>query len=188
LRKKRFMNSRFSKKGLTVALGASVFALSSFTTVNAHLLYDGYCVAPLGPDNADSCYEHRTQNWCDEKGGTWYPVPGNSDEPNTSCKVDFPEVPLLISIADLSATKNGSGVDLILTTSAELNTAALAIIRGNKLGNGGTEIDVACEFDSAGTQNGATYNCTDDVVGDTYRVLETEYDGRVIVYDEVTPE
>ncbi|MCK5523941.1 MAG: hypothetical protein KAI83_12485 [Thiomargarita sp.] len=97
--------------------------------------------------------------------------------------------PLLATGVNLTAKVVGNKVKLELTTTAEPDTAALAILRGNKLSNGGTEIDVACKFDSAGTtQNGATYKCKDAVVGDTYRVLETEYDGSVIVYDEVTPE
>ncbi|MCK5524548.1 MAG: hypothetical protein KAI83_15565, partial [Thiomargarita sp.] len=62
---------------------------------------------------------------------------------------DFEWVPsLLATNVDLIATKNGTGVDLTLTTSAEPDTAALLILRGNKLSNGGTEIDVACHFAS----------------------------------------
>jgi hypothetical protein len=57
------------------------------------------------------------------------------------------------------------------------------ILRGEKLENGGTKIKVVCEFPSGGSP----YTCTDTVVGDTYRVLEIEYDGDLIVYDEVMP-
>jgi len=91
---------------------------------------------------------------------------------------------LLATGVKLTATKNGSGVDLTLTTTAEPNTAALLILRGNKLSNGGTEIDAACDFISGGSP----YTCTDDVVADTYRAAEIEYDGSLIIYDEVTPE
>ncbi|HEW97103.1 MAG TPA: hypothetical protein ENF37_00445, partial [Beggiatoa sp.] len=66
------MNSRFSKKGLMVALGSSVFALSSFTAVHAGVCvldfakvepavsYDGY------PNyfNSGSSHEHSiTDKW-----------------------------------------------------------------------------------------------------------------------------
>ena len=91
--------------------------------------------------------------------------------------------PLLAAGINLTATVNGNGVDLTLTTSAEPDTAALSIVRGEKLENGGTKINVVCEFHSGGSP----YTCTDTVVGDNYRVLETEYDGDLIVYDEVTP-
>ncbi len=101
---------------------------------------------------------------------------------------DEVNVKLLATGVELTATKNGSGVDLTLTTSAEQDTAALSILRGNKLGNGGTAIGVACSFASSGdSSSGSSYTCTDAVVGDNYRVLETEYDGDIIVYDEVTP-
>jgi len=92
--------------------------------------------------------------------------------------------PLLATDVSLTATLNGSGVDLTLTTDSEPNTAALLILRGDKLGNGGTEIDVACDFASGGSP----YTCTDDSGADTYRAAEIEYDGSLIIYDEVTPE
>ena len=92
-------------------------------------------------------------------------------------------VRLLATGVELTATKNGSGVDLTLTTSAEQDTAALDILSGDKLNNGGTAISTVCSFPSGGSP----YTCTDAVVGDNYRVLETEYDGSLIVYDEVKP-
>ncbi|MEK8022148.1 MAG: hypothetical protein VSS75_035170, partial [Candidatus Parabeggiatoa sp.] len=55
-------------------------------------------------------------------------------------------VETLATGVDLTATKNGSGVDLTLTTTAEPDTAALLILSGDKLDNGGTKIDVACDF------------------------------------------
>lgn len=93
--------------------------------------------------------------------------------------------PLLATGVNLDATKNAAGgVDLELTTSAEPDTAALLILRGNKLSNGGTEIDVVCSFASGGSPY---TTCTDDSAADTYRVVEMEYDGSLITYDEVTP-
>ncbi|NJO16257.1 MAG: hypothetical protein HC877_11045 [Thioploca sp.] len=84
----------------------------------------------------------------------------------------------------LNVSKNGNQVNLTLTTSSEPNAAEFLILRGDKLDNGGTAMDIACSFASKGVSS--SYTCTDDVVGDSYRVLEKEYDGRVILYDEVT--
>jgi hypothetical protein len=83
----------------------------------------------------------------------------------------------------LDAVTSGNGVDLTLTTLTESDTAALSILRGEKLNNGGTKITPVCEFNSGGSP----YTCTDSVVGDIYRVLEKEYNGNLIVYDEVVP-
>ena len=83
----------------------------------------------------------------------------------------------------LTATKNKNQVDLELTTTSERNTAKFQILRGVKLGNGGTKITPVCRFDSGNSP----YMCTDKVVGSTYRVLEIENDGDLIAYDEVTP-
>jgi hypothetical protein len=94
-----------------------------------------------------------------------------------------PLVKLLATGVNLTATKNGTGVDLTITTTAEPDTAALTILRGDKLDNGGTAISTVCDFPSGGSP----YTCTDAVVGNNYRVLETEYDGDLIVYDEVKP-
>jgi hypothetical protein len=114
-------------------------------------------------------------------------MPPVEDEPPLD--VDKPqgndEPPLLATDVDLTATLNDTGgVNLTLSTSAEPNTAALLILRGKKLDNGGTKIDVACEFHSGASP----YTCTNDVVADTYRVAEIEYDGSLILYDEVTAE
>jgi hypothetical protein len=83
----------------------------------------------------------------------------------------------------LNVSKNGNKVNLTLTTSSEPNAAEFLILRGDKLDNGGTAMNTACSFASKGVAS--SYTCTDNVVGDTYRVLEKEYDGRVILYDEV---
>jgi hypothetical protein len=92
---------------------------------------------------------------------------------------------LLATGVELTATTNAAGgVDLTLTTTAEPGTAALLILRGDQLGNGGTEIDVACDFASGGSP----YTCTDDSAADTYRAAEIEDDGSLIIYGEVTPE
>jgi hypothetical protein len=101
----------------------------------------------------------------------------------TTCAELDPPMPNLAKDVKLTATLNGTGVDLKLTTTAEPDTAGLLILRGDKLTNNGTEINVACSFASGGSP----YTCTDAVVGDTYRVLEIEYDGGTIIYDEVTP-
>ncbi|BAP56422.1 hypothetical protein THII_2125 [Thioploca ingrica] len=91
--------------------------------------------------------------------------------------------PLLATGVELDAFTSGNGVDLTLTTLAEPNTAGLTILRGEKLDNGGTKITAVCEFNSGGSP----YTCTDNAVGDVYRVLEKEYNGNLIVYDEVVP-
>lgn len=83
----------------------------------------------------------------------------------------------------LTATKNENQVSLKLTTTSEMNTAKFQILRGIKLDNGGTQITPVCSFNSGNSP----YTCTDNVVGNTYRVLEIENDGDLIVYDEVTP-
>jgi hypothetical protein len=84
----------------------------------------------------------------------------------------------------LTATKNGNQIGLELTTTSEMDTAKFQILRGIKLDNGGTKITPVCHFNSGHSP----YTCTDDVVGNTYRVLEIENDGDLIVYNEVTPE
>jgi hypothetical protein len=84
----------------------------------------------------------------------------------------------------LTATKNENQVGLKLTTTSETDTAKFQILRGIKLDNGGTKITSVCNFNSGNSP----YICTDNVVGNTYRVLEIENDGDLIVYDEVTPQ
>jgi hypothetical protein len=83
----------------------------------------------------------------------------------------------------LTATKNGNQINLTLTTSSEVGTAAFKILRGNKLDNGGTKLSVVCTHNTGSSP----YTCTDNVMGDTYRVLEIEDNGGLISYDEVTP-
>lgn len=92
-------------------------------------------------------------------------------------------VRLLATDVTLNVSKNGNQVNLTLTTSAEPNAAKFIILRGDKLNNGGTAMSTACSFASGGSP----YTCTDNVVGNTYRVLEIEDTGRVILYNEVTP-
>ncbi len=157
---------------------------------------------PVVIDRFLSCYERKSRQACEATVVTtkhiWYPVPDGQDAEVTSAHwfeeaescaqlrrmgILPREVKLLATGVNLTATVNGNGVDLTLTTSAEPDTAALSILRGEKLENGGTKINVVCEFHSGGSP----YTCTDTVVGDNYRVLETEYDGDLIVYDEVTP-
>ena len=89
----------------------------------------------------------------------------------------------LASGVELTATKKGTHVDLELTTTSETDTAEFQILRGVKLENGGTKITSVCNFKSGNSP----YICSDKMVGNTYRVLEREYDGDLIAYDEVTP-
>jgi hypothetical protein len=90
-------------------------------------------------------------------------------------------VKTLATGVELTATENlTGGVDLELTTTAEPDTAALLIIRQEKRGNHATEITVVCEFPSGGSP----YTCTDNVVGNHYRVGEIEYDGSSIVQNK----
>jgi hypothetical protein len=88
----------------------------------------------------------------------------------------------LASGVELTATKNGNQVDLELTTTSETDTAKFQILRGIKLDNDGTKITSVCSFNSGNSP----YKCTDELVGNTYRVLEIENDGDLIAYDEVT--
>ena len=96
------------------------------------------------------------------------------------------DVPNLAKGVKLEATKNkDDGVDLKWTTDFEKDTAAFTILRGNKLENEGTAITEVPKCNKA--SGGSPYTCTDKVEGDNYRVLETEDDGEIIVYDEVKP-
>ena len=148
----------------------------------------GACVVSF-ENHSDSCYQRHFQgeDACKKIiGNSIFTVPDEKVTnavwyDNQNC-ADL-GVKLLATGVDLTATKNGAGVDLTLTTTAEPDTAALDILRGDKLENGGTAINTVCSFPSGGSP----YTCTDTVVGDNYRVLETEYDGDLIVYDEVKP-
>ena len=84
---------------------------------------------------------------------------------------------------ELNAVTSGNGVDLTLTTLAEPDTAELMILRGEKLSNGGTKITSVCNFNSGDSP----YTCRDSMIGNTYRVLEKEYNGDLITYDEIVP-
>jgi len=152
-----------------------------------------------------SCYMYHFPDWlsvteenCEAAVGKFYPIPDNGKVEVLSAHwfpgvtfgklkkleiVPTSVVKLLATGVNLTATKNGTGVDLTLSTNAEPDTAALLILRGDKRENGGTEIDVACDFASGGSP----YVCTDAPAADTYRAAEVEYDGSLIIYDEVTP-
>ncbi|MDM8561759.1 hypothetical protein QUF54_00215 [Candidatus Marithioploca araucensis] len=147
----------------------------------------GACVVTF-EDETQSCYQwhHQGDEACKATVGTTFTPPGMEVigaewHLNDNCK--NLGVKLLATGVSLTAKVAGNKVKLKLTTSAEPGTAALLILRGNKLSNGGTEIDVACEFPSGGSP----YTCTDDSAADTYRAAEIEYNGRLIIYDEVTP-
>jgi hypothetical protein len=142
-----------------------------FPTPQAAFDADGNQPVILELAVADTVEFYIADSYCDDNSG------------GISIRIEK-EIPSLATGVNLTATVNESGgVDLTLTTSAEPDTAALLILRGDKLGNGGTEIDVACGFASGGSP----YTCTDDSAADTYRVVEMEYDGSLITYDEVTP-
>jgi hypothetical protein len=64
-----------------------------------------------------------------------------------------------------------------------MDIAKFQILRSVKLDNGGTKITPVCSFNSGNSP----YTCTDNLVGNTYRVLEIENDGDLITYDEITP-
>jgi hypothetical protein len=156
-----------------------------------------FALAPIGlVARFLSCYQYKTKAWCqgqigqfrdppaaDVTSAHWYDVDTCNDLRDDGVLPPKEEVELLAKGVELTATKNGNEVDLTLTTDAEPDTAALLILRGDKLENGGTKIDVACSFPSGGSP----YTCTDDPAANTYRAAEVEYDGSLIIYDEVTP-
>lgn len=96
--------------------------------------------------------------------------------------IGVPEkVKLLATDAELVAKKNGDKVDLTLTTTNERDTATLSILRAEKLNDGRTAITQVCHFASGGSP----YACTDNLGGDYYLLLETEYkSGSFFIYDE----
>jgi hypothetical protein len=112
--------------------------------------------------------------------------PVNEGEPPVDSNTAEP--PLLATGVDLDATLNDNGeVVLTLETASETNTAAWLILRGDKLDNGGMKIDVVCEF-LTGTfmsTNSSYPACIDKVEADVYRAAEIEYNGSLILYDEV---
>jgi alpha-tubulin suppressor-like RCC1 family protein len=117
---------------------------------------DGICIAPLGIDDADSCYQYKTQAWCSTNEGTWHP--------GLSCKTDFPMTPLLVTIDSFSATRNGSGkVKIKLVTGSETETAALHIYRAPAILQNLQQIQEVCQWDAVGTEvSGSVYSCKDE--------------------------
>jgi len=115
---------------------------------------DGVCIAPL--DIGAGCYQYKTPNWCDLNGGTWHP--------ELSCKADFPELPLSVTIDSFSATRNGNGkVKIKLVTGSETETAALHIYRAPAILQNLQQIQNICSWDSAGTEvSGSIYSCQDE--------------------------
>jgi len=173
-------------KDKTGKISIEVPATCNMPQVEPH---QGACVVSF-ENHSDSCYQRIFQgkDACEGIIGTSiFTVPDKEVTDavwydNQNCAELG--VKLLATDVELTATLNGNGgVDLTLTTSAEPNTAALLILRGDKLGNGGTEINTVCGFASGDFQ----YTCTDDTMADTYRAAEVEYDGSLIIYDEVTP-
>lgn len=154
---------------------------------------------PFEPGIFYSCYQlkYPTYRACKAAYGTSKYVPhATGTQKVTSvlwfigrrCGSVLPWMELRATGVALEASVNDGGVDLELTTSSEPDTAQLLIYRGEDAGNGGTLINRVCVFNSEGSSDsGATYNCTDNAVGDTYRAAEVEYDGDLIVYDDVKP-
>ena len=129
---------------------------SSFLPVLACEWNTAACVAPLGPNGADSCYQQQTLSWCDEKGGTWHP--------GASCGADFPTVPLAVKIDSFSAVRHDAGqVEIELITASEKNTAKLSVFRAPAILQDIAQIQEICGWDSASEKgsSGSTYVCTD---------------------------
>ncbi len=100
----------------------------------------------------------------------------------TTEKGSLPPEKLLATGVELTATRNGSAVDLTLTTSSEVGTAKLLIIRGNSVGEGSVQLTVACEFNTGDDSSGSSYSCTDTTPGDSYWAAEIEDDGDYILH------
>ncbi len=173
----------FSKKGLMVALGTSFFALSGFTALHAHnTAHLGVCVAPLGDNDADSCYQWKNEKWCDNNGGTWYAgVEHCADLKNLDPPVLMPdgktEIPLLITISDFTATRNSDGdVEIELITGSETNTAKLYVYRAPAKWQNPLQIVPVCWWNSAGP---STYSCVDQSAPASvvYVPVEVEFNG-----------
>ncbi len=189
------MKHQNSKKWIVGTMTGAALVMGSAMTTIVHAVVDveaapgsqGACVVTF-KDETQSCYQwhHQGDEACKATVGTTFTPPGETVtsakwNPGEKCSTGT----LLATGVELTATKNAAGgVDLTLTTTAEPGTAAMLILRGDQLGNGGTEIDVACSFASGGSP----YTCTDAVAADTYRAAEIEYDGSLIIYGEVTSE
>jgi hypothetical protein len=113
------------------------------------------CIAPLDI-GGEGCYQHKTQAWCTANEGAWHP--------ELSCKADFPELPLSVTIESFSATRNGSGkVKIKLATGSETETAALHIYRAPAILQNLQQIQNICSWDGAGTEvSGSIYSCKDE--------------------------
>jgi hypothetical protein len=116
---------------------------------------DGVCIAPLDI-GGEGCYQYKTQAWCTANEGTWHP--------ELSCKADFPELPLSVTINSFSATRNGNGkVKIKLITGSETETAALHIYRAPAILQNLQQIQNICSWDGAGTEvSGSVYSCKDE--------------------------
>jgi hypothetical protein len=83
-------------------------------------LYGDTCIAPLGVDGANSCYQNKTQAWCSAKKGTWHL--------GKSC-ADF-SAPLLVELSGFTAVPTKNGVALNWDTGAEPDSQGFHIWRG----------------------------------------------------------
>lgn len=158
-----------------------------------------------------SCYEQRTEAECEGAIGKemhiWFPPPDGQDAIVTSahwftdansCKQledlgilpkEPPKVALYATDVELTAIRDGDQVNLELTATGDRETAIFQILQGENLRNGGTKVTPLrqCRWPAAPAGVPHTYECTDERVGNYYRVLEIEHDGELIVYDEVIP-
>jgi hypothetical protein len=116
----------------------------------------GICIAPLGAEGADSCYQFKDQVWCDAHEGEWFPE-------LTSCRASFPDIPLLLTIDNFSALRSGGRVEIELITSSEKETSALYVFRAPAILQRPQQIIEVCRKDSMGRNNsGYTYSCYDE--------------------------
>lgn len=139
------------------------------------------------PVTRENCYAMidkriwKHEEWAIVKDAYWFPWADKCSELRDAEIIGRGVATLATGIdLQIKLKENKNEAQLKLITSSEENTAELLILRGNRLKNGGTEIKVACQFNSGHSP----YSCTDQPVADTYRVVEKEYSGRLIVYEE----
>jgi hypothetical protein len=121
------------------------------------------------------------EEWATVKDAYWFPWADKCSDLRDANIIGSGVATLATDVdLQIKLAENSNEAQLQLTTSSEENTAEFLILRGNRLKNGGTEIKVACQFNSGHSP----YRCTDQPSADTYRVVEKEYSGRLIVYDE----
>lgn len=142
----------------SVDYGACISFEEVFTITIRKPIGNNACIAPLGTNGADSCYQYKTKAWCTANEGKWYP--------GLSCKADFPTIPLLVTLSDdaLNAEVVDNQLQLTLTTSTEDNVAKLFIYCGKEKMEGVLQVKQICDFNSEGSKiSGKTYPvCVDE--------------------------